>query len=76
MAFLDDDAEIVIRTPLFPGGTFPGRVTFIADQVDEELQDREGPGRDPQPGRAPEAQHVCAGLPEAPVRRRANGGAR
>lgn len=38
MAFLDRDAEIVIRTPIFPDRDFPGRVTFIADQVDEQLR--------------------------------------
>jgi multidrug efflux pump subunit AcrA (membrane-fusion protein) len=38
MAFLDPNAEVVIRTPLLPGVDFPGRVTFIADAVDEELR--------------------------------------
>lgn len=38
MAFLTRDAEVVIRSPLFPGRDFPGRVSVIADQVDEELR--------------------------------------
>ena len=38
MGFLDDGAEVVIHTPLFPDRTFPGRVSVIADQVDEELR--------------------------------------
>ena len=38
MAFLTDEAEVVIRTPLFPGQDFPGRITFLADQVDPELR--------------------------------------
>lgn len=35
---LDADAEVVIRTPLLPNRTFPGRITFISDQVDPELR--------------------------------------
>jgi membrane fusion protein, heavy metal efflux system len=35
---LSPDAEVVVRTPLLPGRDFPGRVTFISDQVDEELR--------------------------------------
>jgi len=31
-------AEVVVRTPLVPGRDFPGRVTFISDQVDEVLR--------------------------------------
>jgi cobalt-zinc-cadmium efflux system membrane fusion protein len=38
MPFLSRDAEIVIRTPVFPGRDFPGRITFIADQVDDQLR--------------------------------------
>jgi len=38
MANLRTGAEVVIRTPLFPGLDFPGQVTFVADQVDEELR--------------------------------------
>jgi RND family efflux transporter MFP subunit len=38
MSFLVDDAAVMIQTPLFPGRTFPGRVSIIADQVDEELR--------------------------------------
>ena len=36
--FLDPSAEVVVQTPLLPGESFPGRITFIADQVDEELR--------------------------------------
>ncbi len=38
MAHLRTGADVVIRTPLFPGQDFPGRVTFVADKVDEELR--------------------------------------
>jgi cobalt-zinc-cadmium efflux system membrane fusion protein len=38
MAHLDEAAEVVIRTPLFPGTDFPGRVSVVADQVDAELR--------------------------------------
>ncbi len=38
MEALSGEAEVVIRSPLFPGRDFDGRVTFIADQVDEELR--------------------------------------
>ncbi|MFC1659978.1 efflux RND transporter periplasmic adaptor subunit [Gemmatimonadota bacterium] len=38
LAFLDPAAEVVVRTPLLPDRDFPGRVTFIADKVDEELR--------------------------------------
>ena len=38
MAHLRTGAEVVVRTPLFPGQDFPGRVTYVADQVDEELR--------------------------------------
>jgi cobalt-zinc-cadmium efflux system membrane fusion protein len=38
MAHLQTGADVVVRTPLFPGQDFPGRVTFVADQVDEELR--------------------------------------
>ncbi len=38
MAFLNRDAEIVIRTPIFPDQDFPGLITFIADQVDDQLR--------------------------------------
>ncbi len=38
MAHLRTDSEVVIRTPLFPGQDFHGRVTFVADQVDEKLR--------------------------------------
>ena len=36
--YLSREAEVVVRTPLLPGQDFPGRVTFIADQVDQELR--------------------------------------
>ncbi|MFO7768958.1 MAG: efflux RND transporter periplasmic adaptor subunit [bacterium] len=32
------DAEVTISTPLVPGRSFPGRVTYIADQVDPQLR--------------------------------------
>ncbi len=35
---LDRNAEVVIRSALVPGREFPGRVTFIADQVDPQLR--------------------------------------
>ncbi len=35
---LDPSAEVVIRTALIPGRDFPGRITFIADQVDPQLR--------------------------------------
>ena len=35
---LDDRAEVVIRTPLLSEMEFGGRITFISDQVDEELR--------------------------------------
>jgi cobalt-zinc-cadmium efflux system membrane fusion protein len=38
MMYLSRDAEMVIRTPIFPDREFPGRVTFVADQVDEQLR--------------------------------------
>ncbi len=38
MPYLRPDAQIVIRTPVFPERDFPGRITFIADQVDEQLR--------------------------------------
>jgi cobalt-zinc-cadmium efflux system membrane fusion protein len=38
MAYLDPDAEIVIRTPAFPDQDFPARITVIADQIDEQLR--------------------------------------
>jgi len=38
MAHLQKGSDVLIRTPLFPGQDFPGRVTFVADQVDEELR--------------------------------------
>jgi cobalt-zinc-cadmium efflux system membrane fusion protein len=38
MASLDRQGEVVIRSPIFPHREFPGRVTFVADQVDEELR--------------------------------------
>ena len=47
MAHLDPTAEIVIRTSIFPDRDFPGRITFIADQIDEQLRTVTGPGRDP-----------------------------
>jgi cobalt-zinc-cadmium efflux system membrane fusion protein len=31
-------AEVMIRVPLIPDRVFPGRVTYVADQVDEELR--------------------------------------
>lgn len=36
--YLDADAEITIKSHLLPGRTFPGKITFIADQVDPELR--------------------------------------
>lgn len=38
MAYLQNQAEVLIRSTLFPGRDFPGRVTFVSDQVDEELR--------------------------------------
>lgn len=38
MAYLDREAEVVIRTPTFPERDFPGRITFISDEVDEQLR--------------------------------------
>jgi len=38
MAYLDPAAEIVIRTPAFPGRDFPGKITVISDQIDEQLR--------------------------------------
>ena len=38
MASLDPEAEVVIRSPSFPDRDFPGRITFVADQVDAELR--------------------------------------
>jgi cobalt-zinc-cadmium efflux system membrane fusion protein len=38
MEHLQAGADLLIRTPLFPDQDFPGRVTFVADQVDEELR--------------------------------------
>ncbi|MFH1763761.1 MAG: efflux RND transporter periplasmic adaptor subunit, partial [Gemmatimonadota bacterium] len=38
MAYLRTASEVVIRTPLFPEQDFPGRVTVVADQVDEKLR--------------------------------------
>jgi len=35
---LDASAEVVIRSALLPGRDFPGRITFIADQVDPQLR--------------------------------------
>jgi len=35
---LSPDAEVVIRTHLLPGQDFPGRITVISDQVDQELR--------------------------------------
>jgi len=38
MGYLDPSAEIVIRTSVFPDREFPGRITYIADQIDEQLR--------------------------------------
>ncbi len=38
LPYLDSDADIVIRSLLLPDRDFPGRITFIADQVDPELR--------------------------------------
>ena len=38
MAYLRTASEVVVQTPLFPGQDFPGRVTVVADQVDEKLR--------------------------------------
>ncbi len=35
---LDPSAEVVMRSALLPGRDFPGRITFIADQVDPKLR--------------------------------------
>ena len=35
---LDPQSEVVIRTPLLPNRDFPGKITFISDQVDPELR--------------------------------------
>jgi RND family efflux transporter MFP subunit len=35
---LSSDAEVVVRTSVLPGHDFTGQVTFISDQVDEELR--------------------------------------
>jgi|GEM_PF-534400 len=36
--FLDRNAEVVLRPQLMPERSFPGEITFIADQVDPELR--------------------------------------
>lgn len=36
--FLDPNAEVIIKSQLIPDRTFPGVITFIADQVDPELR--------------------------------------
>ena len=38
MAYLDPSAEIVITTSVYPDREFPGKITFIADQIDEQLR--------------------------------------
>ena len=38
MAHLRTGSEVVIRSSLFPDRDFPGRITVVADQVDEELR--------------------------------------
>ena len=38
LPYLDSDADVVIRSLLLPDRDFPGRITFIADQVDPELR--------------------------------------
>jgi cobalt-zinc-cadmium efflux system membrane fusion protein len=38
LPLLDRDAELVLRLPVLPGREFPGRVTYVADNVDEELR--------------------------------------
>ncbi len=38
VAHLTTDAEVVIRSPLFPDRDFPGQITYLADQVDPELR--------------------------------------
>lgn len=38
MASLTRDGEAVIRTPQYPGRDFPGRITVVADEVDEQLR--------------------------------------
>jgi multidrug efflux pump subunit AcrA (membrane-fusion protein) len=38
MPYLDREADVVIRSPLYPDRDFPGRVTLVSDQVDEELR--------------------------------------
>ena len=38
IAHLEVNAEVVIRSPVFPDRDFPGRITFVSDQVDPELR--------------------------------------
>lgn len=38
LPLLDRDAELVLRLPALPGRDFPARVTYVADNVDEELR--------------------------------------
>lgn len=38
MGHLRTGSEVMIQSPLFPDRDFPGRVTVVADQVDEELR--------------------------------------
>jgi cobalt-zinc-cadmium efflux system membrane fusion protein len=38
LPLVDREAELVLRLPLFPGRDFPGRITYVADNVDEELR--------------------------------------
>jgi multidrug efflux pump subunit AcrA (membrane-fusion protein) len=38
LVYLDPDAEVAVRSPLYPDTPFPGRITFIADEVDPDLR--------------------------------------
>ncbi len=35
---LSSNGDVLIQTPIFPARDFPGRITFVADQVDPELR--------------------------------------
>ena len=38
VGFLSPEAEVVVRSPLFPDQSFPGKITYIAEQMDPELR--------------------------------------
>ena len=52
LRFLDSDAELVLRIPLLPDRDFPGRITYVADNVDEELRTVRVRAEVPNPGNA------------------------